>query len=388
MNADDRLARRGERLRALAQTGADTGMGRLLRGFWQPVYVAHKLAAGQARPVRIFGEDLTLYRGAGGTPFLVGGMCAHRLTVLHTGWVEGDQLRCMYHGWKYDGAGQCTERPAERDDGLPNVRIASYPTHEYGDMIFAYFGAAPAPAFSLPRKDVFEGEGRIIFGRSETWNCNWLQLVENSMDAVHVSFVHRKGQRGTFIDTVSVAIPELEYEETSAGIRQIATRGEGNVRVSDWTFPNNNHISVPGVRAEDPWIDVGHWNVPVDDEHTVRMNIWSVPKTDPQTDARTLAYFEQAGDYSAADHHDDLFHRDLYPPDTVMNLTSAQDYVAQRGQGVLVDREREVLGRSDAGIAFLRRLFERELDALRSGRPAKVWQKLDRATALPVQVAS
>jgi 5,5'-dehydrodivanillate O-demethylase len=102
-----------ERLRSLTQTGPDTDMGRLLRKFWQPVAVSSSIKAGAARPLRVLGEDLTLYRGEGGKAHLVAGRCAHRLTLLHTGWVQGDDIRCIYHGWKYDGSGQCTEAPAE-----------------------------------------------------------------------------------------------------------------------------------------------------------------------------------------------------------------------------------------------------------------------------------
>jgi len=84
-----------------------------MRSFWQPVYRAQDLAAGRALPLRIMSEDFTLYRGESGDPHLVAFRCAHRGTQLSTGWVEGDELRCFYHGWKYDGAGQCTEQPAE-----------------------------------------------------------------------------------------------------------------------------------------------------------------------------------------------------------------------------------------------------------------------------------
>lgn len=379
--------RRGDRLQHLTQTSADTDMGRLLRTFWQPVAVGRKLAAGAAQSLRILGEDLTLFRSAGGRPYLVGGSCAHRGTTLHTGWVEGEQIRCMYHGWAYDGTGQCIARPAERDSGLPAVRIAGYPVRDYGGLIFAYLGPGPEPEFDLPRKDVFEAPDRILFGRVEVWPCNWLQMVENSMDATHVSFVHHKGRSGTFIESVSETLPELEYIETQAGIRQIATRGPRNVRVSDWTFPNANHISVPGLTKDDVWIDVGHWNVPVDDYATARMNIWSVPSTTPENDRRIRDYFESCGDYNAADHHDELFYENRYPLDTVMQLTSAQDYVAQCGQGAIADRAHEVLGRSDAGVAFVRRIFLREIDALAAGRATKAWRKLDQAAELPIQIA-
>jgi 5,5'-dehydrodivanillate O-demethylase len=387
MNRDERIERRGARLQRLTQTAPGTPMGSVLRRFWHPVAVGRKLAAGTAQPLRILGEDLTLYRGTTGAAHVVGAWCAHRRTLLSTGWIEDDAIRCMYHGWKYDADGRCIERPAERDGVACGVRIAGYPVHEYGGLIFAYLGDGPAPAFDLPRKDEFEDPARIIYARSELWNCNWFQMVENSMDAVHVSFVHQTGRSGNFIRTVSQALPELEYQETDAGIRQIATRGEGNVRISDWTFPNNNHISVPGIEPGDEWIDVGHWNVPVDDAHTYRMNIWSTPSQGPAADARIRAYFEQAGAYDPADHHRELLVEGRYPSDQLFDLTSAQDYVAQRGQGVFADRENEVLGRSDAGVAFLRRVFAREMDAVEAGTPLKAWQKLPAAAVLPRQHA-
>lgn len=375
---------RGERLRELSRTGPDTLMGKLLRSFWQPVAIADALAPGTAQPLRVLSEDLTLYRSQSGRAYLVAGRCAHRLTVLHTGWVEGEQIRCMYHGWMFDGSGRCTQRPAERDDAPPNVRIAAYPVHEYAGFIFAYLGDGPAPPFELPRKPCFERPGfRVV--RRQVWPANWLQFVENSLDAAHVSFVHARGREGRFIASVSQAIPELSYEETDAGIRQIADRGPGNVRVSDWTFPNNNHIVVPGPIAGGPWVDVGIWNVPIDDTHTQRMNLYTMPSQGEEIDARLTAEWNaQHAEYDPADHHDELFFRNAYPEDQHSNLTNAQDYVAQVGQGPLVDRERELLGRSDAGIALLRRIFARELDALRTGRPTKRWRRLAESVELPV----
>src|SRR5712691_4004002 len=129
-----------DRLRLLSQTGPDTDMGKLLRRFWQPVAVSHAVKPGSAKLLRVMGEDLTLYRGEGGRAHLVGGRCAHRLTLLHTGWVQGDDIRCIYHGWKYDGAGRCNEAPAEGAATAAKVKIAGYPVHEYCGLIFAYMG--------------------------------------------------------------------------------------------------------------------------------------------------------------------------------------------------------------------------------------------------------
>jgi 5,5'-dehydrodivanillate O-demethylase len=92
-------------------------------------------------------------------------------------------------------------------------------------------------------------------------------------------------------------------------------------------------------------------------------------------------------DYDPADHHDALMHQRAYPEDRYSDLTNAQDYVAQVGQGPLVDRERETLGRSDAGIALLRRLLYREMDAMSADRTPKQWRPLEESVELPTQHA-
>ena len=72
-----------------------------------------------------------------------------------------------------------------------------------------------------------------------------------------------------------------------------------------------------------------------------------------------------------------MFHRRIYPDaeDKLVGLTFAQDYVAVRGQGMIADRDTELLGKSDLGIVTLRRLFWRELDKQRAGLATKQWCK-------------
>lgn len=384
MNVVTPNSRNSDRFRELVECDAGTPMGRLLRSFWQPVAPSASVAKGQAKPLRIMGEELTLYRGESGRPYLVAGRCAHRLTQLDTGWVQGEEIRCIYHGWKFNGSGQCTEAPAESNEFASRVRISGYPLREYANLIFAYMGEGEPPEFDLPRKDVLELDTAVIVARTETWPCNWLQLVENSLDAVHVSFVHHAGKVGPFGEAVSAAIPQLEYLETDAGIRQIATRGKGNVRVSDWTFPNYNHIVIPSAGGG-PWIDTCVWRVPIDLMTTLRIGVYAINTTDEVTRRNFVAYMDEFGGYDPSDHHDDLFHHRAFPEDKLIQLTSAQDYVAAIGQGALPDRGRERLGKSDAGIVMLRRLFWRELEALRTGGQPKAWRRLREQDDLPIQ---
>jgi 5,5'-dehydrodivanillate O-demethylase len=376
-----------ERLKLLPLIGPSTEMGAFLRRFWQPVARSHKVSAGTAQGIRIFDEELTVYRGEGGKAHLVAGRCPHRRTLLHTGWVEGDDIRCMYHGWKFDAAGRCLERPPEHEASPPaNICIKSYPVHEYAGFIFAHMGEGAPPPFELPRKDALEEPGRIAVVREETWPCNWLQMVENSLDAAHVSFAHQQGIVGTFGATVTRKVPKLEYLETDAGIRQIATRAANNVRISDWTFPNNNHILQPTTGPDAPWMDVVLWLVPVTDTLTKRFTVYSQPSAGAEQDDAFRRYFdEKVETYCSSQFHCELFDEHKYPEDTFMQLTSAQDYVAQVGQGPIVDRTLENLGTSDAGIVLLRRILWRELLAIREGRPAKTWKKLAEAAHLPKQ---
>src|ERR1051325_7895700 len=135
-------------------TGPGTLAGRYMRKFWHPVYRAEDLKPGWAKPIKILGEQFTLYRGETGTPHVVDFRCPHRLTQLSVGWVEGDSIRCRVHGWKYDSTGQCTEQPAEKESFAEKIRIRSYPTQEYLKLIFVYFGDGEPPP--LPGYPDFE----------------------------------------------------------------------------------------------------------------------------------------------------------------------------------------------------------------------------------------
>lgn len=374
--------------RVLAGAGPHTPMGQLLRRFWQPVALSTDVEVGKAIPIRVMGEDLTLYRGHSGQAHVVAHRCAHRLTLLHTGWIEGECIRCRYHGWKYDSNGQCIEMPAEDATFPPKVQIVHYPATDYAGVVFAYLGAGKAP-----RMWQFAELGRdygVHWASSMIWPCNWFQRIENSMDAVHVSFTH---QESPFGETLSYDIPTLAYEETEWGIRQIATRSANNIRISEFSFPNCNHIVVPtqlpnqnGDKPQ-PWTDLFNWFVPIDDTHTAFYTVRSSPIRDESVSSNFASWLSSTGKYDWDDHADELF-RGIMPDDhagdTGTTLINAQDYIVQVGQGAIVDRSRERLGKSDEGLILLRKIFWRELAALKRGSPGKVWRPREGFAHLPV----
>jgi 5,5'-dehydrodivanillate O-demethylase len=64
---------------------------------------------------------------------------------------------------------------------------------------------------------------------------------------------------------------------------------------------------------------------------------------------------------------------DVKKQTNLKNLTSLEDYIVQVGQGAIADRINERLGRMDVGVILLRKIWQRELQALVEGRPLKQW---------------
>jgi 5,5'-dehydrodivanillate O-demethylase len=375
-----------------AHTGPGTLGGQLLRSFWQPVALSSALEPGRALPIKVMGEEFTLYRGDSGTLHVVAGRCAHRNTQLSLGWVEGDCIRCFYHGWKYDETGQCVEQAVESPGFASKVRIPSYPVAEYLGLVFAYFGEGEPPP--LPRYPEFESDVVVDAVTLEV-PYNFFQNMENSVDTLHVSWVHRKSSffsdsrladykdNGKSIGTMEGNIVEFSAEETEYGFIFRDIYDNGSVRVSHFEMPNTLHIKVWAVDAESGWRDFVAWKVPIDDESYNNFNLTIAHvqgeaaeryRKHPQNPANQnrgeqWAEIKRLGDEILAG-------RLRLRPEDVGELAKSvnlQDYVAQRGQGQIVDRVHERLGQSDKIVILLRKLWSREMAKLAGGEPLKVW---------------
>src|SRR3984957_4524424 len=98
----------------LTQVGPGTLMGNLLRRYGPPACLSSELESdGSPLQVRLLGEDLVAYRDSDGKVGLVDENCPHRGASLFYGRNEESGLRCVYHGWKFDTAGNCVDMPSE-----------------------------------------------------------------------------------------------------------------------------------------------------------------------------------------------------------------------------------------------------------------------------------
>jgi 5,5'-dehydrodivanillate O-demethylase len=361
-------------------TGPGTLAGRYLRMFWQPVYLARQLAPGRAKPIRILSEEFTLYRGESGIPHCLAFRCAHRGTQLSTGWVEGDELRCFYHGWKYGPDGQCVEQPAEPEPFCQRIRIRSYPTEEYLGLIFVYFGEGDPPP--LPRYPDFEREA----GRTANMYlrpCNFFQNLDN--DGIHIFFVHRRP--GNDFAEWNGKVPSLGvHGEDEFGIvskgrsgSNLTHRGMPTLRIRKQT-PGNHPRAEDSLAWHVPIDDERHWAVQVDISHNpeaVERATDSAEWMDPNELADEILDGRLGSD--AVDMRlptvrvkDAVLH---LPDGRITDIVKVQDCVSQVGQGRIADRSEEHLGKTDESVILFRKIWERELRALHEGRPLKRWYR-------------
>jgi 5,5'-dehydrodivanillate O-demethylase len=368
------------------RTGPDTLGGRYLRQFWHPVLRAVDLPTGRAKTIRILSEDFTLYRGESGTPYITQNRCPHRKAMLGVGWVEEDSIRCLYHGWKFAASGECVERPAELNAG--NIHIKTYPTREFLGLIYGFFGEGAEPAF--PPYPGFEGEG-IIEVMTAPFPCNYFQTFENDFDIYHAMYTHSTGSiHGPNDHTRSERYLKLaleeKWEETAYGIERNMPTMSGigrntavcllptTVRINIPTF--NEQARFPGPRFRPTYLI----HTPVDDENNVAFLTQLVEVVGEEAEEYTRLYNNLIEGRKSKPTPLQLMYEIFDGKKTLDDvkdhylLVEIEDLLTQVGQGKIVDRSDEMLGRSDYGVVLFRRIWAREMEALAKGEATKAWE--------------
>mgnify|MGYP002021952591 CR=1 FL=1 len=242
------------------ETGPGTLAGRYMRQFWHPVASLKDLAPRRCKPVRVMGENFTLYRGESGMPYLVDSRCAHRGTQLSVGHVQGEEISCLYHGWCYGGDGQCTAQPGELDQQFcEQVKIRACPARAYHGLIFAYLGDGEAPEF--PIFPELEGNG-VIEARTYHRKCNLTNFLDNQLDEVHVGFTHPVGYARL------PEIPEIRVSRTEFTAVTHASRTGRVDRITEFLIPNIMRFKSTSQFEGANWASSMAWRVPEDDGAT------------------------------------------------------------------------------------------------------------------------
>ena len=158
---------------------------------WYAVAWADELQTGKTLGRRFAGEPIVLYRGKSGRVFALEDRCAHRQVPLHLGVVNGDELKCHYHGWSYDCSGKCVDVPYLGKERLPNG-VKSYPAREIDGLIFVFPGNPALAESRVPQSLGFSQRKDYKTRRlNREVACHYTFMHENLFDMNH-QFMHRK----------------------------------------------------------------------------------------------------------------------------------------------------------------------------------------------------
>jgi nitrite reductase/ring-hydroxylating ferredoxin subunit len=106
---------------------------------WYAVAIAEGLEPGTSAGTRLFDREIVIWRDESRASHAWEDRCPHRGMRLSFGFVRGDHIACLYHGWQYDAAGQCRYIPAHPDLAVPDtIKVTTYPSAEAGGLLWIW----------------------------------------------------------------------------------------------------------------------------------------------------------------------------------------------------------------------------------------------------------
>lgn len=160
---------------------------------WFCVAYSHELEIGQVVPLEYFGQKLVLFRTEDGIAHLLDAFCPHLGAHLgYGGVVEGGELKCPFHAWKFDGQGKCTDVPYKKAIFPKKADIPKWDIVERNGMIMAWHHAeCEPPQWELPEL-VEYGHDEWTDYKFREWTIKTRnqEMAENAVDTAHFHYLH------------------------------------------------------------------------------------------------------------------------------------------------------------------------------------------------------
>ncbi len=239
-----------------------TPMGELFRQYWTPVLLADELPAPDCPPVqfKVLGEELVAFRDTNNKVGVLSAFCPHRGASLFYGRNEECGIRCVYHGWKFDVDGNCTDMPSEPPESnfKHKLKAQSFPTEEYGGLIWIYMGTKEEIP-SLPKFEWAVVPETHRYVAKIHVECNFMQSMEGDIDSSHSAFLHSNKQGKIESGGAKIFVneklrtfsfkdksPRFFTKDTDYGIligaRREASAEEYYWRITQWLMPTYSII--------------------------------------------------------------------------------------------------------------------------------------------------
>ena len=203
-----------------------------LRNRWHPLCPSHFVTD---RPVSLYrlGLKLVLWRDASGTVCVQDDHCPHRGAPLSLGRHLGDRLACAYHGVEVSTTGKVLSVPGSPGCRLEGqMAVRTYPARELKGAIFAYVGDSlhPEPCAFEPPEQLASDEYEAFLCYAE-WRTAYRYLIDNNLDPMHGSFLHRQSHSMAVGDVRA----NFQVRDTASGFRfEKVTQRDVNFDWSEW----------------------------------------------------------------------------------------------------------------------------------------------------------
>jgi phthalate 4,5-dioxygenase oxygenase subunit len=377
-------------------------MHELLRRYWLPAGLTTDVAEPNSEPLAItlLGLNFVMFRNSDGDVGILDERCSHRGASLTLGRVEPGGIRCIYHGWKFNIAGEVLEMPNVGDQQLGQTfKQPAYPVREKGGLIWVYLGPPelepPFPKY--PFLDI--PEDRRYIG-APLVNCNFVQVLEGGIDSAHLGVLHADAHSkgavsqtnarpitgqiaGQFINATS---PKIEVENTEWGFRYAALRdlpdetgaARRQARVTAFVLPFSSIVTDEGSML---------FAVPLTSEWTVHYHVfWKEDEAQGAAQLHEmisfLGWFDEplrererarfSGDISGtacrANHYrqNRAAMRDGSSFAGISNVV-IEDLAVTETMGAITDRSLEHLVPSDAAVLRARRILAANAERVAAG---------------------
>ncbi len=233
---------------------------RFIHNAWYVAAWDHEIGPDALFARKLLGKPLVFWRKADGGVAALDDRCCHRAAPLSIGRKEGDAVRCLYHGLKFDANGSCVEMPGQ-DRIPPAACVRSYPVVERDRFVWIWMGspsqADPAliPGFFWHDSPSWRMKPGYIH-----YQANYQLVVDNLLDFAHLSYVHP-----TTLGTPKVAQVRAKVEPV-----------DGGLRITRWSLDDDmppNHQRVARFQGKvDRW-QIYEWHPPA----VMRMDAGSAP---------------------------------------------------------------------------------------------------------------
>ncbi len=203
-----------------------------LHNCWYMAGWSRDFSAEKPVAATILNEPIVIYRQSDGSPVALQDRCCHRFAPLSLGRVEGDDLRCMYHGMRFAASGRCVEIPGQPKIP-PHARVRSYPIADRHSGVWIWMGDSALADESLIPEFVGIEDPRWAMkpGRMD-YNANYVLINDNLLDLSHIPFLHNRS---------------LGAALTPEGVsRPTVTKIPRGVRIQNWIIGEPSHM-IPSI---------------------------------------------------------------------------------------------------------------------------------------------